>query len=175
MPVVLPQTLSVQRLACAFSLLDEATDALSERYAVPLVADFVALLLNLIITAYFFLENLMPSTEGANEDFTFTVIELAYMCTHWTRIVMLVEPAASTSKELERSGELVGYLCTAVPHGSRMYEQVRVGGLGHRSRPHPSLPEFAVTMYRADPRCCSSGGYPRSCGTRVASAAASST
>ncbi|XP_034238825.1 uncharacterized protein LOC117643822 [Thrips palmi] len=130
-----PGTLCVRRLAKAHAMLCEAMEAVSTRYGPPLAVDMVGVLLNLVITSYFSLEDLLPFSPPG-DDGTLTFMEMVFAMLHLGRIVMLVEPGSSANREAERSAVLVGYLCSTVPHGSLMYEQLKAMSTQlHHQRP----------------------------------------
>ncbi|XP_052132572.1 uncharacterized protein LOC113218470 [Frankliniella occidentalis] len=123
-PVVLPGTLTVSRLATAHSLLAKATQTVSRRYGLALLTDMVALLINLVITCYLFLEHMLPLSEPP-EDYTRFFMEIVFACLHFSRIVMLVEQPSAATYEADRTGALMGYLGSTVPYGSMMHEQLK--------------------------------------------------
>lgn len=89
----------MKSLAQAHALLCEAMEAVSSRYGVPLAFDMVGVLLNLVITAYFSLEDLLPFSPPV-DDVTLTLMEMVFAMLHLSRIIMLVEPGSSASREV---------------------------------------------------------------------------
>ena len=108
--MVLPGTLTVSRLASAHSLLGKAMETVSRRYGATLLTDMVALLFNLVITCYLFLEHTLPYAEPP-DDYTRFSMELVFAGMHFGRIVMLVEQPSAAAYEVSSRVHTPG-LCT---------------------------------------------------------------